>query len=107
MPVCVMAEEYFSTHTYELDPDRWIVVEISRRWPKYVASWSVRQRAGDSDFPLVSGELDQMPPDSPADLEGQLDDLREQGRRAALAAVPQEHPSEPRKRGLISRLFGG
>lgn len=101
-----VTEEFFSTHTYELDPERWIVVEISRRWPKYVASWSVRQQAGDSDFPLASGELERMPPSNPADLETELDALREQARAEATAALPAEQSTKPRNRGIFSRLFG-
>ena len=102
-----MTDEYFSTHTYELDPERWITVEISRRWPKYVATWSIRQRAGESDFPLASGELERMPPGHPGDLEAELDELREQARQVARAALPQEQPTETHSRGFFSRLFGG
>lgn len=101
-----MSEEYFSTHTYELDPDRWIVVEISRRWPKYVAAWSIRQRAGDSDFPLASGEVERMPPTAGAEMEAELETLREQARQQALAALPRDPEREPRRKGFLSRLFG-
>jgi hypothetical protein len=101
-----MSEEYFSTHTYELDPDRWIAVEISRRWPKYVATWSIRQRAGDSDFPLASGELERMPPPEGADLEAELDTLREQARQQALNTLPSEEERRPAGKGFLSRLFG-
>lgn len=102
-----MDDEYQTLHTYELDPDRWVQVEVTRRWPRYVAAWSVRQRSGDSDFPLASGEIERMPPKHPADLEQELDALREEARSAALSAVPAGPAGGERRKGLLSRIFGG
>lgn len=100
-------DEYQSIHTYELDPERWIQVEVTRRWPKYVASWSIRQRSGDSDFPITSGEVERMPPRDGAELEEALDSLRDEARKHAMSALPpSKKPSEQRK-GLFNRLFGG
>lgn len=102
-----MENEYQTVHTYELDPDRWIQVEVTRHWPRYVAAWSVRQRSGDSDFPLASGEVERMPPEDPADLERELEALREEARSAALSAVPAGPEVRERRKGLLSRIFGG
>jgi hypothetical protein len=102
-----MEGEYQTLHTYELDPNRWIQVEVTRRWPKYVAVWSIRQRSGDSDFPLASGEIQRMPPHDPADLEHELEALREEARSTALSALPAEPLGRERRKGLFSRIFGG
>jgi hypothetical protein len=102
-----MDEEYGSLHTYELDENRWIQVEVTRRWPKYVAAWSIRQRSGDTDFPVVSGEVECMPPRDPSQLEHDLDALRENARGQAMAALAQTEPVQAEKRGFFSRLFGG
>jgi hypothetical protein len=101
-----MDEEFGSVHTYELDPDRWIAVEIERRWPKYVALWSIRRRSGDSDYPVAFGELEEMPPKDPADLDLVLDRLRDEARRTALASAAAQTAPEEQKRGFFSRVFG-
>ena len=47
--------------TVELSADRWIALEFSREWPRYVVTWSVRRRHGDSDFPVVGGRVVREP----------------------------------------------
>ncbi len=84
----------------ELDPERFISIEMSRRWPKYVATWSVRRRSGDTDFPMASGEVERMP----AEGVDPWEDLRAQSLLAARVAAQQTEPP-PKKRSIVSRLF--
>lgn len=100
-------EETEGLETVEIDSERFISLEFSRRWPKYVASWSVRRRSGDSDFPLADGEVEQLPPKGMS-----ADDVREQLRATALqqameaAAQVEGQAGTAEGRGsLLRRLF--
>jgi hypothetical protein len=94
-------DEDQSTHVENLEGDRFIAVELSRRWPKYVATWSVRRRVGDSDFPLASGELERMPEGEDPPWESLRQDALAEARAAAATVAPA-----PQKQGFLSRLFG-
>jgi hypothetical protein len=90
----------------ELDVDRWIVLEFSRPWPKYVADWSLRHRVGDGDFPLATGRVDHMPPRDGETLEDIFDILRSEATEEARAASASAPPAPGRRRGVLSRLLG-
>lgn len=100
-----MTDDYATIHTYEIDADRWIQVQITRRWPKYIASWSIRRKVGEADYPLASGEVERMPPRREADLDTEMDALRDEARSQAMAAIPPDKASMDERRGLIGRLF--
>jgi hypothetical protein len=90
--------------TVEIDDQRFIALSYDRVWPKYVVSWSLRQRESEGDFPLASGAADALPP-----REGTPDALwerlRDQAMEAAQAAAARAPAAEPH-RGLFARLFG-
>jgi hypothetical protein len=91
--------------TVELEGDRFVGLEGERRWPRYVLTWSLRQRQGDSDYPLADGEEERMPP-ADGDLEAMWQSMREAALAAAQTAVAAERPQQPPRRSLLSRLFG-
>jgi hypothetical protein len=101
------AIEVVETETVELDAGRFIQLETYRQWPKLGVSWSVRQRSGESDFPLKSGVVDRLPKsgDTP---EAVWADLRETALSAASEAanaLPPAGSGRP-KPSLLGRLFG-
>jgi hypothetical protein len=96
------------TETVELEADRFIMLEFGRRWPRYVVEWSVRQRVGDSDFPLANGMVDRLP-----SAGREPDDVWEQMREKALrqaseAAESYSGPPAPQQKrhSFLGRLFG-
>jgi hypothetical protein len=94
------------SETVEVDEQRWISLEFSRRWPKYVVSWQLRQRSGEGDFPADRGEIDQMPAAGEDGADAIWDSLREQAIQTAnesAASTPVEAPARP---SLLRRLFG-
>jgi hypothetical protein len=101
-------EEIEHSDTVELEQDRFISLQSSRKWPKYVVDWSVRRRVGDSDFPLVGGTVEQMPPAEGMDLEAMWSDLRQRAlaqAQAAIEGIPASTVSHKSK-SLLGRLFG-
>jgi hypothetical protein len=94
--------------TVEIDAGRFISLEFTRPWPRYVVAWMVRQTAGDSDFPLASGSVESMPQRG-AQPDTLWDTLRDQAisqaMQAAAAAAPAGGPKGER-RSLLSRLLG-
>lgn len=90
--------------TVELDTQRFIALESSRRWPRYVIAWSVRQRSGDSDFPLAHGEVESMPPEAGKNLDDMWAQLRQDAIDQATAAAG-EAPKPAPKQSFIGRLF--
>jgi hypothetical protein len=91
----------------ELDPERTIAIEISREWPRYVATWSIRRQVGESDYPVQSGRIERMPPQTPEELDGMLEILRSDARAAAVNAA-RTSEEEQVGRGddsLLGRLF--
>lgn len=90
----------------ELDADRWVLVEIERQWPKYIATWSIRRRVGDSDYPQESGTIERMPPRNPADLDDMLASLRQEAIERAAAETAHSEPETQKKRGFLERLLG-
>jgi hypothetical protein len=91
--------------TVELDARRFVALELSRRWPKYVMAWSVRERSGESDFPVAGGEIERMPA-SGQDVETLWDDLRAEALRRAQAALDTSPAArEQEKKSFLGRLF--
>jgi len=102
-------EEILQADTVEVDAQRVISLEMTRRWPKYVVSWAVRRQVGESDFPLARGEIDRLPPRESFDLEELWADMRREALDQAMAAVEQAPAREERVSGfrsLINRLTG-
>jgi hypothetical protein len=98
--------EVEETEIIELASDRFIQLETYRQWPKLGVLWSVRRRAGESDFPLQQGSEEQIP------ASGQTSDeiwatLRESALAAARDAAGREAPSsgEGKRPSFLSRLF--
>lgn len=92
---------------FELDADQYILVEVSREWPRYVATWSIRRRAGETDFPMDSGRVEQMPPADPAELDAMLSALRDEARQEAIRAAKSAAPTSTGKgESFLGRLFG-
>lgn len=83
----------------ELDADSWISVEIDRQWPKYVATWSIRRRIGDSDYPVRSGTVERIPPSDPTELDDMIEKLRQEAVDQATAEVASTGQEEGRKEG--------
>jgi hypothetical protein len=89
----------------ELSPDRWIVLAFSREWPRYVVEWSVRQRSGESDFPVVGGRVEQEPEEG-RPTEELWNAARDQAVAEANRALDEATPGqEARGKGFFSRLF--
>ncbi|MGH2408913.1 MAG: hypothetical protein ACRDGS_00955 [Chloroflexota bacterium] len=66
----------------EIDGDRYVALVSERRWPKFVMLWALRQRDGDSDFPISGGEIESLPRADLSELE-QWSNLREEALQAA------------------------
>lgn len=102
-----MDEEAQGYETVEIDAGQWVTIEFSRRWPKYVAEWSVRQQVSqESDFPVASGVVERMPPKDGESLEDLRDAMRAEAVRQANEALAAQQPPKEEKRGLLGRLFG-
>lgn len=102
-------DELESVETLELDEDSFITIEITRQWPRYVASWSVRRREGESDYPVKSGEIERMPPRDPSELPAVLARLRQDAVTQATEAVQAgagDRTETKEERSLLGRLFG-
>jgi hypothetical protein len=101
------SDDESGNEVFELDADRFILIEVSREWPRYVATWSIRRRSGDTDFPVQSGRVERMPPSDPAELDAALDSLRDKARRDAMNAAQTSGQADEEKKGsLLGRLFG-
>jgi hypothetical protein len=91
----------------DIEGDRSIFLEFGRKWPKYVVAWSVRERAGDSDFPVEAGSIDLLPT---SEREGEeiWDELRQQALERAGQSVKASKWKEAKKpkRRLVDRLLG-
>lgn len=91
----------------ELDESRFIQLEMSRRWPKWVVAWWVRQKRGEADFPVAHGEVERLPGEN-----ADLDEIWESLRQEALdqAAVALQGVEVPRRRSgfraFLDRLMG-
>lgn len=95
--------------TIELDHDRFISLEFSRRWPQYVVEWSVRQRSNEFDFPLASNSVERPPlpaGDDPATLWGELREEALSQAKQALEGVGESEQPVKERRSLFGRLFG-
>jgi hypothetical protein len=92
--------------TVELDGKRFIQLETYRQWPKLGVLWSVRQRSGDSDFPLARGSEEQLPR-SGQDADEVWALLREQALAAAHDAAQGAAPeaSGQKQTSFFGRLF--
>lgn len=92
--------------TVEIDGDRFISIEYERRWPKWVAVWSVRQRAGDGDFPVARGEVESRAVPGDQAAEDIIETLRQESLDRAMAAsntAPQV--TDEKQPSLLGRLF--
>jgi hypothetical protein len=88
----------------EVDDRRFIALTYKRVWPRYVVTWSVRQRAGEGDFPVTNGVAEELP------IEGTAGDVmwgrvRDQALAEAQHAAEGAAPVAPRK-GFFGRLLG-
>jgi len=88
--------------TEDLDEQQFVRLSFERRWPKYVVSWSVRRRSGDSNFPVAQGGVDRMPPAATDDIDALWDDLRQEALSQAHAAVPA---AAPKSKSFLGRMF--
>ena len=93
------------SETVEIDSDRWITLEFSREWPKYVVEWSIRRRVGDGDFPEGTGRVERMPPRDGETLEDVQDELRRSAVAEAQEAASQV-PATQERPSFFKRLFG-
>lgn len=87
----------------DLGDEHWIALSYTRRWPKYVVNWSIRRRAGDSDFPLANGELEALPSTGPSTEEiwSRLRQLAVEEATARQQIIPARG-----KRSLLARILG-
>jgi hypothetical protein len=101
-------DEFVGVETIELSEDRFINLESSRRWPKYIVEWSIRQRSDDSDFPLAAGSVERLPEAGEQDLDELREELFAEARAQAMDAAGRLTPTEPsdERRSFLSRLFG-
>jgi len=88
--------------TEDLDEQQFVRLSFERRWPKYVVSWSVRRRSGDSDFPVAQGGVERMPPAASDDVDTLWHDLRQEALSQAQAAVPAQAPNS---KSFLGRMF--
>ena len=95
-------DEFDAMETVEIDPDRWISLEYTRRWPKYVVDWYVRQREGDTDFPVATGTVEELP--EGRDRETIQQSLHERALQQANAAAAGTG-SERQGRSFLDRLL--
>jgi hypothetical protein len=98
-----------TAETVELDAERFVLLVFSRDWPKYIVSWTLRQRAGEGDFPLGSGAVSSLPPRDGEDLDTLWERLRQEaldGANAQAAEAAMAAPVAPQRRSLLARLFG-
>lgn len=90
----------------ELESNRYIQLEKYRQWPKFGVLWSVRQRVGESDYPLQRGSEDALPAASqePDEL---WNSLRDTALAAARVAAETDVPASGGKKrpSLFARLF--
>ena len=101
--------DFTGAEQVELEHARFILLTYSRDWPKYVVSWSLRQTAGEGDFPLGSGHVEHLPPPDAAGLDALRDELRQAALDQANAASAEIAPAEgstQEKRSWLGRLFG-
>ena len=81
---------------------------MEREWPKYVATWSIRRQAGETDYPIQTGRVERMPPADSAELDSMLEELRAEAMEEAKQAAVRDHKPDTSKEGgsLLGRLFG-
>jgi hypothetical protein len=98
--------EVEETEIIELESDRFIQLEKYRQWPKLGVLWSVRQRAGESDFPLQRGSEEQLPA-SGQNADEVWDVLRESALAAARTAADTaaSAPGKGKRPSFLGRLF--
>jgi hypothetical protein len=98
--------EVEETEIIELDAGRYIQLEKYRQWPKLGVLWSVRQRVGESDYPLQRGSEERVSAGS-SDPDELWNTLRDAALAAARLAVETDLPasSGEKRPSLLSRLF--
>lgn len=93
------------TEIIELDGKSFIQLETYRAWPKLGVMWSVRQKVGDSNFPLQQGTEEELSR-SGSDPQEVWARLREAALAAAQEATASQAPSRDSKpTSLLGRLF--
>lgn len=98
--------EVEETEVIELDSRRFIQLETYRQWPNVGVLWSVRQRSGESDFPLQRGSLEQRPSGGQT-----ADDVWSVLRESALVAAQEaatssvSPPGGKRRPSFLDRLL--
>lgn len=96
----------------ELDANRYVYIEYKRNWPKYVASWSIRQRVGEgdsqADFPVARDTVELLPPGGKGGEEvfTQLHAMAMEEAMRAQQNTPQTGGREESQGSWIGRLFG-
>lgn len=93
--------------TVDLDPQRFVALHFRRRWPAYTVEWSLKQRVGESDFPLASGAREEVPADG-ENADGIWQRLKESAIRDAHQAADSSAPAESqhaRSSSWLSRLL--
>lgn len=96
-----------SVESLDLDDHHFVSIEMVRQWPKYVVTWAVRRRAGDTDYPVQTGTLERMPPPAGEGVDDMLASMREEAieqARQAAGSVEEEPAGE--KRSFLDRLRG-
>lgn len=88
----------------EVTTGQWVALAYSREWPRYVVRWSVRQRAGDADFPVAGGQVEARP-SSATPSEAIWSELRQQALDAAPVASSGPSDDESERRSLLAKLF--
>ena len=95
------------SETIEIDAQRFITLEFSRQWPKYVVSWWVRQRVGESDFPVAEGAVDRLPSHPSTDREEVWAELRQTALDQAMQAATSAGAGSEQSKGrsFLDRLL--
>jgi hypothetical protein len=89
----------------ETEDGRLVRLAFSRPWPRYVVSWSIRRKVDESDFPVVSGEVEAGP--GAGDTAETWNRLRERALQEASASGGNETEAKAVNGGSwFRKLFG-
>ena len=91
----------------ELDAQRFVALHFLRDWPRFVVEWSLKQRMGDSDFPVATGRFEKVPAegDQAQEIWHGLRQAALQEAQKAAEDSPASAP-EPTRSSWLSRLLG-
>jgi hypothetical protein len=98
--------EVEETEIIELESKRFIQLETYRQWPRLGVLWSVRQRVGDSNYPLQTGSKEQLLA-SGQNADEVWGSLRDQALAAAREAANTDAAAsgERKRSSFLGRLF--